>query len=322
MVRLTLAFISIITVTFGLTACASDPRGTVITETMAGNLVGAVKDVKGLTVAETQLLLAYSERTTRGRTTGDVVPSPVGKTLGQLLEEEGRNSTLQPPTFITPSPASRLGPRKLLPTKINGRYGYSNRQGQLVIPAQFDMASAFFEGLAAVCVGPCKYKVVKKCRYTQSSSVELWEGKWGFIDESGKYVVNPQYDAVHVFIEGLAAVCLGEECEARIWDSGYKRKHAVKWGFIDRRGQVVIEPRYNAIMDFSDGLAGACLLDCTEEKKARWGYVDKNGEVVVNGQFNGVADFWDGIAMVVLGSGDDLRTGFIDRDGKYIVNPQ
>ncbi|BAY07466.1 S-layer homology domain-containing protein [Calothrix sp. NIES-2098] len=52
------------------------------------------------------------------------------------------------------------------------------------IPAQFDAADNFVEGLARVQIA----------------------NKWGYIDKTGKFVIPPQYEEVHPFAEGLALV--------------------------------------------------------------------------------------------------------------------
>lgn len=53
----------------------------------------------------------------------------------------------------------------------NGKYGYIDRTGTLIIPTQYDYAGAFSEGLA-----PVKQK-----------------GKWGYIDRNGTWrLPNPQ----------------------------------------------------------------------------------------------------------------------------------
>ena len=62
--------------------------------------------------------------------------------------------------------------------------------------------------------------------------------KYGFIDKSGKVVIEPQFDDAEDFSEGLAQV--GKDG---------------KWGFIDKSGKVVIEPQYDYVGDFSEGLA-------------------------------------------------------------------
>ena len=62
--------------------------------------------------------------------------------------------------------------------------------------------------------------------------------KYGFIDKSGKVVIELQFDDAGYFSEGLA----------RVEKDG-------KWGFIDKSGKVVIEPQYDYVGDFSEGLA-------------------------------------------------------------------
>ena len=49
---------------------------------------------------------------------------------------------------------------------------------------------------------------------------------------------------------------------------------AKKYGFIDKNGKVVIEPQFDGILDFSEGLAGA-------EKDGKWGYIDKSDKLVI-----------------------------------------
>ncbi|MBS6476048.1 MAG: WG repeat-containing protein [Clostridiales bacterium] len=58
---------------------------------------------------------------------------------------------------------------------IDGKFGYADKSGKLVINPQFDEARRFNDnGLAAVCIGD----------------------KWGFINEKGTLVINPQFNEV------------------------------------------------------------------------------------------------------------------------------
>ncbi|MCK7461244.1 MAG: WG repeat-containing protein [Sphingobacterium sp.] len=45
-------------------------------------------------------------------------------------------------------------------------------------------------------------------------------GKWGLINKKGEFIVNPQFDEINDFREGLAAVRIGD----------YKNGN-FKWGF-------------------------------------------------------------------------------------------
>ena len=51
--------------------------------------------------------------------------------------------------------------------------------------------------------------------------------KWGYIDSSGKLVINPQFDEARGFSEGLARINQGG-----------------KWGYIDTSGKIACEFNY------------------------------------------------------------------------------
>ena len=71
-----------------------------------------------------------------------------------------------------------------LPVIVEGKYGFISTSGELVIPATFEFAWRFSEGLASV-----------------------WkDGRAGYIDESGKFVIPPQFDYARAFVGGLADV--------------------------------------------------------------------------------------------------------------------
>ena len=101
----------------------------------------------------------------------------------------------------------------------NGLYGFK-KDGAVVIPAKYNFADSFSEGLARV---------------------ELY-GKWSYIDKSGKEVIQLKYDVVGDFSEGLAAVKLNGKC-----------------GYIDKSGKEVIPLKYDSAYYFSNGQASAIL---------------------------------------------------------------
>jgi WG containing repeat len=64
--------------------------------------------------------------------------------------------------------------------------------------------------------------------------------KFGLIDHSGKFVVNPQFDDAGIFSEELAPTKLG-----------------VKWRYVDKSGRYAINPQFDEVGPFSDELAPA-----------------------------------------------------------------
>ena len=61
------------------------------------------------------------------------------------------------------------------------------------------------------------------------------DGKWGFVDKTGKMVIEPQFADAHSFANGYAAI-----------------KKNGKWGFIDENGEIVIRAQFEDARDFND----------------------------------------------------------------------
>ena len=119
--------------------------------------------------------------------------------------------------------------------------------------------------------------------------------KWGYIDKTGSYVINPQFDVAWDFADnGLARVESDD-----------------KWGYIDTTGSYVINPQFDDAWSFAEnGLARVLSGD-------KWGYIDKTGAYVIKPQFDEAYAFEDGVAVVKLKD----KYALIDMQGKYIVKP-
>jgi hypothetical protein len=84
-----------------------------------------------------------------------------------------------------------------------------------------------------------------------------------------------------------------------------------KWGFMDRRGNTVIAPRFDSEGNFFGGLAKV-------ELNHKWGYVDGSGHVAIPCRFDSVGDFSEGLAPVQV----NRRWGYIDQHGKMMIEPR
>lgn len=126
--------------------------------------------------------------------------------------------------------------------------------------------------------------------------------KWGFINDKGKIVIQPQFDDADCFYEGLATVAVQD-----------------KYGFIDETGKFIIEPQYGEAYEFSEGLAPVA-----REKDGLWEYIDYKGETVIEAIFTHADNFSEGLAPVMVGNAenDDIRNGYIDKTGNFIIEPQ
>ncbi len=132
-------------------------------------------------------------------------------------------------------------------------------------------------------------------------------GKWGFINRSGKLVIKPKYEMTFGFTDGLALVTIKNS-------RGQKRD-----GFINGKGRMVIPAKYTSAGSFSEGLAVVKVGGRRYQKdKGRWGYINRKGQLVIKPTFISASGFSEGLAPVTLNG----RTwGFIDKSGKMVIKP-
>lgn len=189
--------------------------------------------------------------------------------------------------------------------------GYIDETGAIAIEPKFNIASKFSEGLAWVGIDPNRkpYKIGTLTLYTSQSS-HSFDYNIGFIDKTGKWLTEPVYTFARDFSEGLAAV----------------RTKDNKFGFIDKSGKLKIEAKFDWAESYSNGLAAVYV-------NGKHGYIDKEGIYVVKPKYANAQDFSEGLACVKIGGrvykpsfgdhlitigSEDLKYGYIDVTGKII----
>ena len=206
----------------------------------------------------------------------------------------------------------------LVPFAFNGKTGYMNQQGAIVIAPQFDEAWTFSDGLAAVRVGSQWGFIDRTGAYAIApqfttrpddfsdgvAAIRSTSGQTSFIDKTGALAIQPQPAYVSSFSEGLAAIA---------GNRGY--------GFIDKTGAMVIQPQFEEVRAFSDGLA-AVKVRPTPTDTALWGYIDRTGAFVIEPQFYEAQPFSEGLAAVRGPFGDGTMWGYINRAGEDAIQPQ
>src|SRR5436190_4402594 len=173
---------------------------------------------------------------------------------------------------------------QLIVVEKDGRSGFIDNTGKVVIPFQFDKAYSFNEGLALVIVGDKK----------------------SFIDTSGRILFEARYDVIRDFSEGLCAVNIGEK---RIPNIGLISEPG-RWGYIDRTGKLAIPMKYTHAENFSEGLAAIKDGD-------KGAFIDHDTKIVFEVPLDVTLGFHEGIAAV-LNKGS---LAYFDRAGKKISPP-
>lgn len=205
--------------------------------------------------------------------------------------------------------------REMFPIVKDGKWGFMDRSGKVVIAPQYEKRTEFREGLAPVQFAP---------------------KQWGYIDKSGKIVINPQFEYCGTFKNGYGVAKLpakwvwvdktGKILDLNVNSSfGWSEDLAIftigpKYGYINASGKIVINPQFKLSSDFREGLAAA------QQDNQLYGYIDKKGTWVIQPQYDYAFNFEDGIACVrtkAQGAPDwTSLSGYIDRSGKFVVAPK
>lgn len=176
--------------------------------------------------------------------------------------------------------------------KKNGLYGYVNHNNQIIIACSFCYAETFSGEAAIVKTSgkiACHYQS-KNYKYYTRRIEEFEEGTWGLVNLQGELIADG-YEDIKEFNDGLAAA-----------------KKNGKWGYIDKKGKVVIPFRFAKAKSFSDGLAAVAF-------KIRYGYIDRHNNTIIPFKYIEAGDFQEGTASVETSNNG---YGEISKDGLVI----
>ncbi len=187
--------------------------------------------------------------------------------------------------------------------------------------------------------------------------------KYGYIDKTGNTVIEPKYDFAEDFSEGLA--CVGyrikkedadeEVVKRQSWrfdpnfppfEFGEVQDSVCLYGFINTKGEVIVEPQFDSAKAFSEGMSligigdksgyinrsGKIVIELRSDWMPRdfseglavvsvdeeYIFIDKQGEVAFPERFAYADGFSEGLAFVKV----DGKRGYIDRTGQMIIKPR
>lgn len=226
----------------------------------------------------------------------------------------------------------------------DGKAGYIDRSGRVVIEPQFDgdgnYAGVFHDGLLEVGVSSGEYvdatgktvikdELYRGWQFSDGLAAALKEdgGKWGYIDPKGRFAISPRF-------QGYPGGYVSSFSEERAWV-----EVSGKYGFIDKTGEFVIPPAFLHAEAFGDGMArvvaeGPCsygpTMPCLEihhfggpaptkgrVPACKFTFVDAHG-AVLKARFDDAKNFSEGMAPVRLGE----KWGYIDKSGRVRITPQ
>jgi len=203
-----------------------------------------------------------------------------------------RNSlTLLIATIVLLASCSDQAGKLRAPVKLNGKYGYIDENGTMVIEAKYDDAMAFIRGSAVVCTKD-KYGMIDKhgdeitpflydsiIPFSATCCIVQQENKFGFIaNGTGKVLIAPTFDRVYYYTDELCVVEKGQGL-----------------GIVNEEGKLMCEPVLQDLQEFNGPCAIVTQYDTTDQLNY--------------------------LMSMVSGSGSG-KAGLINRMGKIIIPPR
>lgn len=124
------------------------------------------------------------------------------------------------------------------------------------------------------------------------------EGRGGYINKEGEWVIKAQYLAVKPFKEGYAAV---QDADTELW------------GYIDVHGKTVIKPQFMEAGSFINGSTAV------KEPEGGFGIIDRRGKFIVEPIYRAISYFKEGFARA-----EDMETGeywLLNEEGEKVFGP-
>ena len=230
----------------------------------------------------------------------------------------------------------------------NGRIGYTDLDGNLVIPLRFPNAGSFNEGCAPVYIATdslgthCnfidtlgRYLFPQHFANVQSFSEGFapvsYNGQWGMIDHSGRIVLPIMYDIVTVISDGIffagseGALALFDTRMQPLTDFVYEEVNDPieqrilvtrngKYGFLDLQGHEAVPCIYDETGIFQQGRTLARLGN-------HYGIIDTNGRIILPIEYDDRTPkgmkymYYDSLALVEK----DGKLGYVDLDGNLAI---
>ncbi|CAN5519510.1 hypothetical protein BH11CYA1_BH11CYA1_03140 [soil metagenome] len=158
---------------------------------------------------------------------------------------------------------------------------------------------------------------------------------WGYINPTGKLVIEPKYPMVCQFSNNRAAVLTGDgfgSDSLRVKADIYEARGG-QWSYIDKSGKMVIDSSFDGAGLFNQELAPVAVgFKQGVSQPDRWGFINSAGKLAIKPQFNAVHALSEDSVAVQFGTwkniGEGMRSwvvgkwGFINKSGKTVIKPE
>jgi predicted alpha/beta superfamily hydrolase len=229
-------------------------------------------------------------------------------------------------------------PPNLIPFLYGSKWGYCDQQGNMLIPAVYEDAKPFSDGIAMVrknfswglidTTGKplCEFKYHRISEFFSTcTKVEIGD-QCGFINNRGKEIVPVRFDNATVYKDVIVVsknslYGLYDSTGTMLLPTEYQQisepygdlvlvKKEDKYGFSDRKGNPVAPTKYDYLWYPVNGI-------CFYQQELKYGYIDSTGRELTQAVYDNIWAFINGFAQVQK----DTKMGILNRQGEEIVAP-
>jgi len=219
------------------------------------------------------------------------------------------------------------------------KYGFINKNGDIIVPLKYEDAFPFYKGYASI-------KSNDKWNYINEQGQVIFSDSLNFsyrpiIDDKAVFMVSrnevEKRKRMHsenrtgsqVFVEYLNQIkkqqlkeglinINGKIIIEPIYDeiSGYfiygfmRVRNNGKAGIVNDNGEIVIPIEYDNVLDYKNGMF-------TAEKNNKWGIIDSENKIVIPFEYKRIRHFEDNLALIT-----NKGTGYINKKQKIVIEPQ
>jgi hypothetical protein len=169
---------------------------------------------------------------------------------------------------------------------------------------------------------------------------------WGYANRNKQLIIPAKYSKAELFANGLAKVAVGGPNETDrkygfintkgeeiielkyndvgefvnnlTWFSMYS-DGILKYGVINRKGEILVPATYHSAIIFKNGITKVALYELPRRSSLndKYGLLDVNGEILVPLKYSFISNFVNNLAVVVI----DGKYGIIDEKGNEVIPP-
>lgn len=209
----------------------------------------------------------------------------------------------------------------------NYLYGWKSASGKILVPATYHLPLNYY-GYGLVGTADHEYKR-------------------GLIDTNGVVIVPPKYGAIGVFNEGMAVVINKNQKNFYIdstgkeihFDLDFDKSYSIyegmiqvmknnRWGFMNKKGELIVPFKYSDARSFSNGYAPVALdsiVTASGRKVPLWGYIDKTGKEIIPPAYTAVgSSSGEGLFPVSVSDPfskdpQNITWGYVNDSGKLVI---